>query len=189
MGEAAEAVEDATREWLDRFDNRRLPEPIGNSPPAEAEADVVTALDPGAMAASLNETGLWQTRRGSQPGLPGRAAGASSPSAPPDLPVTDAGPARDPPAQPARPWRSAAWHTGAQRPPPRARPRFQHASPRHAPRPRNAAKWVDSTGCPDEPWRCGDGVVMERALRSDAVSRPLSSCTPGLLFWGPLSGP
>jgi transposase InsO family protein len=32
-----EAVEFATLEWVDWFDNRRLLEPIGNIPPAEAE--------------------------------------------------------------------------------------------------------------------------------------------------------
>src|SRR5438128_1600194 len=33
-----EAVELATLEWVDWFNNRRLLEPIGNVPPAEAEA-------------------------------------------------------------------------------------------------------------------------------------------------------
>lgn len=33
-----EAVESATLEWLGWFDHRRLPEPIGNIPPVEAEA-------------------------------------------------------------------------------------------------------------------------------------------------------
>lgn len=33
-----EAVEYATLEWVDWFNNRRLLEPIGNIPPAEAEA-------------------------------------------------------------------------------------------------------------------------------------------------------
>jgi putative transposase len=33
-----EAVEFATLEWVDWFDNRRLLEPIANIPPAEAEA-------------------------------------------------------------------------------------------------------------------------------------------------------
>ena len=32
-----EAVEFATLEWVDWFNNRRLLEPIGNIPPAEAE--------------------------------------------------------------------------------------------------------------------------------------------------------
>ena len=35
---SAEAVEFATLEWVDWFNNRRLLEPIGNIPPAEAEA-------------------------------------------------------------------------------------------------------------------------------------------------------
>ena len=45
-----EAVESATLEWVDWFSYRRLLEPIGNIPPAEAEAryyaqteDVATA--------------------------------------------------------------------------------------------------------------------------------------------------
>ena len=33
-----EAVEFATLEWVDWFNNRRLLEPIGNMPPVEAEA-------------------------------------------------------------------------------------------------------------------------------------------------------
>jgi hypothetical protein len=32
-----ETVEHAALEWVDWFNNRRLPEPIGNIPPAEAE--------------------------------------------------------------------------------------------------------------------------------------------------------
>ncbi len=35
---SCEAVEFATLEWVDWFNNRRLLEPIGNIPPAEAEA-------------------------------------------------------------------------------------------------------------------------------------------------------
>jgi transposase InsO family protein len=46
-----EAVEFATLEWVDWFNNRRLLEPIGNIPPAEAEAAYYTALEPSAMAA------------------------------------------------------------------------------------------------------------------------------------------
>lgn len=42
-----EAVEFATLEWVDWFNNRRLLEPIGNIPPAEAEA---------------NSTPRWRTR-------------------------------------------------------------------------------------------------------------------------------
>ncbi|MGV8988759.1 MAG: IS3 family transposase [Cypionkella sp.] len=46
-----EAVEYATLEWVDRFNNRRLLEPIGNIPPAEAEANFYAALETEAMAA------------------------------------------------------------------------------------------------------------------------------------------
>jgi transposase InsO family protein len=40
-----EAVEYATLEWVDWFNNRRLLEPIGNIPPAEAEANFFAALE------------------------------------------------------------------------------------------------------------------------------------------------
>jgi putative transposase len=46
-----EAVEYATLEWVDWFNNRRLLEPIGNIPPAEAEADFYAALETEPMAA------------------------------------------------------------------------------------------------------------------------------------------
>ncbi len=46
-----EAVEYATLEWVDWFNNRRLLEPIGNIPPAEAEANFYAALDAEPMAA------------------------------------------------------------------------------------------------------------------------------------------
>ena len=46
-----EAVEYATLEWVDWFNNRRLLEPIGNIPPAEAEAAYYAALTPYPMAA------------------------------------------------------------------------------------------------------------------------------------------
>ena len=46
-----EGVEYATLEWVDWFNNRRLLEPIGNIPPAEAEANFYAALEPEAMAA------------------------------------------------------------------------------------------------------------------------------------------
>jgi putative transposase len=46
-----EAVEFATLEWVDWFNNRRLLEPIGNIPPAEAEARYHAMLDAPAMAA------------------------------------------------------------------------------------------------------------------------------------------
>ncbi len=40
-----EAVEYATLEWVDWFNNRRLLEPIGNMPPAEAEAAYYASLE------------------------------------------------------------------------------------------------------------------------------------------------
>ena len=45
-----EAVEYATLEWVDWYNNRRLLEPIGNMPPAEAEACYYAQLEPPAMA-------------------------------------------------------------------------------------------------------------------------------------------
>ena len=46
-----ESVEFATLEWVDWFNNRRLLEPIGNIPPAEAEERYYAMLDMPAMAA------------------------------------------------------------------------------------------------------------------------------------------
>lgn len=46
-----EAVEYATLEWVDWFNNRRLLAPIGNIPPAEAEANFYAALERSNMAA------------------------------------------------------------------------------------------------------------------------------------------
>ncbi len=46
-----EAVEFATLEWGDWFNNSRLREPIGNIPPAEAEERYYAMLDEPAMAA------------------------------------------------------------------------------------------------------------------------------------------
>ncbi|MEL7685648.1 IS3 family transposase [Citromicrobium sp. WPS32] len=46
-----EAVEYATLEWVDWFNNRRLLAPIGNIPPAEAEARYYAMLDDTPMAA------------------------------------------------------------------------------------------------------------------------------------------
>ena len=46
-----QAVEFATLEWVDWFNHRRLLEPIGNIPPAEAEANFYAALEQTAMAA------------------------------------------------------------------------------------------------------------------------------------------
>jgi putative transposase len=47
----AEAVEFATLEWVDWFNHRRLLEPIGNVPPAEAEARYYAQTENLAMAA------------------------------------------------------------------------------------------------------------------------------------------
>jgi putative transposase len=46
-----DAVEFATLEWVDWYNTRRLLEPIGNMPPAEAEARYYAQLEPVAMAA------------------------------------------------------------------------------------------------------------------------------------------
>lgn len=60
-----EAVEFATLEWVDWFNNRRLLEPIGNIPPAEAEQRYYAMLEQPAMAAQLKPNGLRQSRGGS----------------------------------------------------------------------------------------------------------------------------
>ena len=46
-----EAVEFATLEWVDWFNHRRLLEPIGNIPPAEAEAAYYAELEAMPIAA------------------------------------------------------------------------------------------------------------------------------------------
>ncbi len=46
-----EAVEFATLEWVDWFNNRRLLEPIGNIPPAEAETRYYAQIEAQALAA------------------------------------------------------------------------------------------------------------------------------------------
>src|SRR5712671_5194989 len=46
-----EAVEFATLEWVDWFNNRRLLEPIGNIPPAEAEERYYAMMTEAAVAA------------------------------------------------------------------------------------------------------------------------------------------
>lgn len=48
-----EAVEFATLTWADWFDHRRLLEPIGNIPPAEAEGRYHAMLEEPAIAARL----------------------------------------------------------------------------------------------------------------------------------------
>ena len=46
-----EAVEFATLEWVDWFNNRRFLEPIGNIPPAEAEARYYAQIEERPQAA------------------------------------------------------------------------------------------------------------------------------------------
>jgi putative transposase len=46
-----EAIEFATLEWVDWFNNRRLLEPIGNIPPAEAEERYYAMLEQPVMVA------------------------------------------------------------------------------------------------------------------------------------------
>jgi transposase InsO family protein len=46
-----EAIEYATLEWIDWFNNHRLREPIGNIPPAKAEANFYAALERPDLAA------------------------------------------------------------------------------------------------------------------------------------------
>jgi len=46
-----EAVEYATLEWVNWFNNKRLLEPIGNIPPVEAEKNYYAMLDETDMAA------------------------------------------------------------------------------------------------------------------------------------------
>jgi transposase InsO family protein len=43
-------VEYATLEWVDWYNTRRLLEPIGNMPPAGAEARYYTQMEPAALA-------------------------------------------------------------------------------------------------------------------------------------------
>ena len=50
-GAASRAVEFATLEWVDWFNNRRLLEPIGNIPPGGAEQRYYAMLEQPAMAA------------------------------------------------------------------------------------------------------------------------------------------
>ena len=61
----SEAVEYAAPEWVDRFITRRLLEPIGSIPPAEAETDLYTALDADAVAAQPTKLSPRQGRGGS----------------------------------------------------------------------------------------------------------------------------
>jgi putative transposase len=49
--EIIEDVEFATLTWVDRLNNRRLYETIGNAPPAEKEIEYYQQLEGSAMAA------------------------------------------------------------------------------------------------------------------------------------------
>ena len=60
-----DAVKYATLEWVDRFNNRRLTEPIGDILPAEAEANVFAALERSNMAVHPKQITRRHTRRGS----------------------------------------------------------------------------------------------------------------------------
>ena len=62
-----ETVAFATLTWFDWFNNRRLLEPIGSIPPAEAEERYYAMLDEPAMPALLKRNRLRETRRGSIP--------------------------------------------------------------------------------------------------------------------------
>ena len=64
-----EAVEFATLEWVEWFNNRRLLEPIGNMPPAEAEARYYSRLRPtpsrrNSMKQASDKSGAVQGRDG-----------------------------------------------------------------------------------------------------------------------------
>lgn len=48
-----EAVEYATLEWIDWFNNRRLLEPIGNIPPAEVKANLVEVSEAPSLSMSF----------------------------------------------------------------------------------------------------------------------------------------
>ena len=74
-----DAVEFATLEWVDWFNNRRLLEPIGNIPPAEKKENFYAALERSDMAAQLRSISLRQTRCGSNPGFSWMKVGGQSP--------------------------------------------------------------------------------------------------------------
>ena len=61
-----EAVEYATLDWVDWFNDRRLLEAIGNIQPAEAEANSYAALETEPIAARLTKSSPRQTRSGTE---------------------------------------------------------------------------------------------------------------------------
>lgn len=68
-----EAVEFATLAWVDWFNHRRLPKPIGDVPPAEFEQAYYRGREDQALAASLTQNCLRRTRHGSIHGRQGLA--------------------------------------------------------------------------------------------------------------------
>ena len=67
-GRTLDAVELATLERVDWFNHRRLLEPIGNIPPAKAEAQYSEKMQKRPVAAQRpKRNGLRQTRRRSLP--------------------------------------------------------------------------------------------------------------------------
>lgn len=60
-----EAVEYATLEWVDWFNNRWLLGPIGDIPPVEFEKAYHGSVETPAVAAGLNRKGLRESRGGS----------------------------------------------------------------------------------------------------------------------------
>jgi transposase InsO family protein len=61
-----EAIEFATLEWVDWFNNRRLPSSIGNIPPAVAETTYWACQEDQAITACLKRISLWCFRGGSR---------------------------------------------------------------------------------------------------------------------------
>ncbi len=61
------SIEPSSRQprWIDRYNNRRLLEPIGYIPPAEAEARYYAQLENEPIAAGSNRNSLRETRGGS----------------------------------------------------------------------------------------------------------------------------
>src|ERR1700733_7129269 len=76
---SCEAVEFATLELVDRFNNRWLLEPIGNIPPAEAEERYYAMLNEPAMAACLKRNSLRSTRSGSNATEAARRSATTTP--------------------------------------------------------------------------------------------------------------
>ena len=80
-----EAVEFATLDWVDWFNNRRLLEPIGNIPPAEAEERYYAMLDEQGWPRDSNQTASDKPGAVHSP-LFGLVSQKSIPSTPPRPP-------------------------------------------------------------------------------------------------------